>query len=90
MLSGPRAAEIWSSVLGRSVQYAGHDMDRFEQQFRQRAPAWLAFDVRMMFESYIQYGFAATHDDIQAVTTLLGRAPRGYEEFARETARLWQ
>jgi hypothetical protein len=46
--------------------------------------------LRMMFEAYMQHGFAATRDDIETVTALLGHAPRRYEEFAREAARMWQ
>src|ERR1700721_2960944 len=55
-LSGPKAASIWSKVLGKKIRYGGHDMDAFEEQMRKRAPSWSAFDVPMMFEGYLERG----------------------------------
>jgi uncharacterized protein YbjT (DUF2867 family) len=90
IVSGPGAAAIWSEVLGKKIEYAGHDMDAFEKQMRDKSPAWSAFDIRMMFQGYIERGFVAGEDDIETLTTLLGHAPRRYIDFARETAITWQ
>jgi len=90
VLSGPQIASIWSGLLGREVDYAGDDMDSFERQMRQSAPAWSAFDIRMMFQGYLERGFVAGPDDIETLTKLLGHPPRRYEDFARETAEDWQ
>jgi uncharacterized protein YbjT (DUF2867 family) len=90
VVSGLDAAAIWTEVLGRKIKYAGHDMDAFEKQMRDKAPAWSAFDIRMMFQGYIERGFVAGDDDIETLTTLLGHAPRRYIDFARETAVVWQ
>ena len=90
VLNGPQMASIWSGLLGREIHYAGNNMDAFEQQMRQRAPAWSAFDMRMMFQGYIERGFVADENDIEALTNLLGHPPRRYEDFARETAQTWQ
>ncbi len=90
VLSGARVASIWSELLNKPVQYAGNDTDRFEAQMQERAPAWSAFDIRMMFQGYIERGFAAEPSDLQTLTVLLGHPPRRYEDFARETARKWQ
>lgn len=89
VLSGPLAAQIWTAVLGKEVRYAGEDMDAFEQQMRQRAPSWSAFDIRMMFQSYLERGFTAEPGDVEALTKLLGHPPRRYEDFAREVATSW-
>ena len=90
VLSGPKIASIWSRVLGKEIRYAGDDMDAFEQQMRKKAPSWSAFDIRMMFQGYIERGFVAGDGDIETLTTLLGHAPRRYKDFARETAVAWQ
>ena len=90
VLSGPRIAQIWSELLGKRIHYAGDNMDAFEQQMRQQAPPWSAFDMRMMFEGYLQRGFVAGEGDLETLTNLLGHAPRRYEDFARETAKAWQ
>src|ERR1700678_2996172 len=90
MLSGSKAAAIWSSLLDKEVRYVCEDMDAFEEQMRTHAPSWSAFDIRMMFQGYLERGFAAEKGDLKALTELLGHAPRSYEEFARETALEWQ
>jgi hypothetical protein len=64
-------------------------MDAFESAMREHAPAWSAFDMRMMFAGYLERGFAADGKAVATLTTLVGRAPRAYEAFARETADTW-
>jgi uncharacterized protein YbjT (DUF2867 family) len=89
-LSGPKTASIWSNLLGKEIHYAGGDMDAFEEQMRKSAPSWSAFDIRMMFEGYLERGFIAEDGDIETLTKLLGHTPRRYEDFARETFLNWQ
>jgi len=89
-LSGPKAASIWSKLLGKEIRYGGHDMDNFEEQMRKTAPSWSAFDIRMMFEGYLERGFVAEDGDLETLTKLLGHSPRRYEDFARETLVKWQ
>src|SRR5450432_4329324 len=90
VLSGPKMASIWSGLLGKDIRYSGDDMDAFEEQTRKQAPSWSAFDIRMMFEGYLERGFVAEAGDVEKLTKLLGHAPRRYEDFAAETAALWK
>ena len=90
VLSGPGMASIWSGLLGKEVRYSGDDMDAFEEQMRKRAPSWSAFDIRMMFQGYLERGFVAEAGDVETLTNLLGHAPRRYEDFAKETVLSWQ
>jgi uncharacterized protein YbjT (DUF2867 family) len=90
VLSGPKIASIWSRLLGKEIRYSGDDMDAFEAQMRKTAPSWSAFDIRMMFEGYLERGFVAEDADLETLTKLLGHAPRRYEDFARETLLKWQ
>jgi uncharacterized protein YbjT (DUF2867 family) len=89
-LSGPKAASIWSKVLGKEIKYAGDNLDIFEEQMRNHGPAWAAFDIRMMFQGYLERGFVAEAEDAPILTKLLGHEPRSYEDFANETMREWQ
>jgi hypothetical protein len=57
---------------------------------REKMPSWSAYDLRMMFQGYFDRGFAATETEVARLAKLLGRAPRSYEDFAEETARLWK
>jgi uncharacterized protein YbjT (DUF2867 family) len=90
VLSGPKTASIWSGLLGKEIRYAGDDMDAFEEQLRKRAPSWSAFDIRMMFQGYLERGFVAGAGDIETLTKLLDHQPRRYEDFAKETALEWK
>lgn len=71
VLSGARVASIWSGLLGKTISYPGEDMDRFEAEFRQHSPAWSAFDIRMMFQGYLERGFAAEDGDLAALAAVL-------------------
>jgi hypothetical protein len=64
-------------------------MEAFEEQLRQIYPAWLAKDVRLMFQGYQDRGFAPSNADVATLTSLIGHAPRRYEDFVRETAAEW-
>jgi uncharacterized protein YbjT (DUF2867 family) len=90
VLSGPKAAAIWSKLLDKEIKYTGENMDGFEVQMRQKAPSWSAFDLRMMFQGYLERGFVAEAGDLETLTSLLGHPPRRYEDFAQETAEKWK
>lgn len=90
ILSGPDAASIWSGLLQKEIRYGGEALDPWEQQMRQMMPSWAAFDMRMMFQGYLERGFVAGDEDVKALTQLLGHPPRRYEDFARETALGWR
>lgn len=90
VLSGLKVASIWSGLLGKQVRYAGDDMDVFEKQMREHAPSWSAFDMRMMFQGYLERGFTAGEGDLEVLTRLLGHAPRHYADFAQETVSAWE
>ena len=95
-LAGPQAhtgkstAEAWSRALGKTIAYGGNDLDTWEQQSLQYLPAWMAFDFRLMYKLFQDKGFKATPADIHRQTDLLGHAPRSFENFVTETARIWK
>ena len=90
ILSGKQVASIWSGLLGKDIRYPGEDMDSFEEQMRKSAPSWSAFDIRMMFQGYLERGFVAESGDIATLTNLLGHPPRRYQDFAKETVEVWR
>lgn len=90
ILSGAQAATIWSEVLSTPVRYERVDLLALEEMTRASGrPSWAAFDIRMMFQAYLERGFAAGPSDIETLTDLLGHAPRNYRSFAKETAAVW-
>lgn len=87
--TGKTIAGLWSDVLGRSIGYAGNDLDALEQQLKAFGPAWLAYDMRLMMNRYQQDGAIASDAEIARLTTLLGHAPRSYRAFAESAAAAW-
>ena len=88
-LTGQDVARIWTEALGREVKYGGNDLDAFENKMAQFAPGWMAYDMRLMMHRYQEDGAAASKADVERLATLLGRAPRGYRDFAHATAKGW-
>jgi uncharacterized protein YbjT (DUF2867 family) len=89
MIDGPGNAALWGKALNKQVTYTGHDFDAWEKQMSAYFPGWLAYDMRAMFQGYVERGFASTDAEVSRVSKLLGHAPRTYEAFLRETAAGW-
>lgn len=87
--TGQTTADVWSQELGKPIVYGGNDLDAWEQQSLQYMPGWMAFDLKLMYEFFQKEGLKATAEDIDRQTKLLGHAPRGFTEFAREMAAMW-
>ena len=89
LLTGESTAATWAQVLGRPVVYGGDDLDAWENVQVQYLPHWMVFDFREMYLHFQQQGFKATGEDVEKQTRLLGHAPRAFDRFAAETARVW-
>jgi uncharacterized protein YbjT (DUF2867 family) len=91
MLTGPNAVATWSRLLRKQIVYAGHaDFDDFEAQLREKGgPSWLAYDLRIMFQGFVERGFSNTEVQTAQFAALLGHQPRTYSSFAEELAREW-
>jgi uncharacterized protein YbjT (DUF2867 family) len=88
-LSGETIAATWSEVLGRPIRYGGNDLNGMEQRLKATLPSWHAMDLRLMLNRYQTNGAVATPADIARLTSLLGRAPLYYRDFARDAAAQW-
>ncbi len=84
MLTGAKAAAIWSEVLGRTIAYPGDDTAGFEKNLRRFMPSWMAFDMRLMSERFLTDGMIPEAGDVERLTALLGRPLRSYRDFVAE------
>jgi uncharacterized protein YbjT (DUF2867 family) len=89
-LTGKAVAGIWADALGRPVAYAGDDTAAFERAVRARAPAWMAYDMRVMADRFQSDGMRPEPGDVEHLTGMLGRPLRTYRAFAAETAQGWR
>lgn len=87
--TGESTASVWSGALGKQIVYAGDDLDGWERQLTGRLPAWAVYYYRLMFEQLQGAGSRSTGEDLERQFALLGREPRKFDDFARETAAAW-
>ncbi len=90
VLTGPETAKIWSEALGRHIKYAGDDLDAWEQNSLQFMTDWMAYDLKLMYEFFHKHGLKSTPEDFERVYKILGKPPRKFRDFAKETAKMWK
>jgi uncharacterized protein YbjT (DUF2867 family) len=90
VLSGQACAKYWSDALGRTIKYGGNDMDAWEKQMSAYMPAWGVYDFRLMYEMFQAKGLKATDAQMKECETIVGHAPRSYQEFVKKTAAAWK
>ena len=69
-----------------SSQPAHDDTAGFEKNLRQFMPGWMAFDMRVMSERFLNEGMIPEAGDLQRLTEILGRPLRSYRDFVAEIA----
>lgn len=89
-LSGQTAAAVWSDALGKTVRYAGDDIGPFEARFRSFAPAWMAYDMRLMMARMQMDGEVGSAGAVERMQQELGTSLRSYRDYALETAERWR
>ena len=82
--TGAQIAAMLTQHLGKPVIYVGDDLKAWVAQVRAFMPGWLVRDLEIMFEHFLRTGLLATQAEIDALTALLGHAPRSYEDFVNE------
>ncbi|MFF5229828.1 NAD(P)H-binding protein [Dactylosporangium sp. NPDC000521] len=87
-VSGARAAQVWSEALGRPVRYDGDRPDWPDVLARHLSGAKLA-DYRRSYGFLARFHLPAPARDIAGTAELLGRPPRTYESYVRDTAGSW-
>jgi uncharacterized protein YbjT (DUF2867 family) len=87
--TGESTAAVWSRALGRTIKYAGDDLDAWEKASLEYLPDWMVFDFKMMYDHFQRHGLKGSAEAIARQTKLLGHAPRSFDAFAQETAQAW-
>jgi uncharacterized protein YbjT (DUF2867 family) len=88
-LNGPACAAVWAEALGREVRYTG-DGDDWIRYVESELEGHKRDDFLASF-AFIR-GLRAPTDprQLSATTTLLGRPPRSYAEYVRDTLERWR
>jgi len=88
--TGSETAAAWGRALGRTVAYAGNDLETWEKHMLAVRPDWMVFDIKLMYAHFQKNGWKAKEGDVAILGRVLGRPPRAFEDFAAETAALWK
>jgi uncharacterized protein YbjT (DUF2867 family) len=89
-INGHAAAELWSTNLGKKINYAGNDLDAWEKEALKMLPAWMVYDFRLMYALFQEKGLEATKKEVEEVERLLEHPPRSFASFVAETAENWR
>jgi uncharacterized protein YbjT (DUF2867 family) len=83
-LTAATAAKAWSAALGREIVPGADDLAAFEQQMASYAPAWLAYDMRLMMGGIQEIGMRGEEGAVERLQAILGRPLRRYAGFVQE------
>lgn len=95
-LVGPEAltvdqvCQVYAKYLGKTIRYGGDDLDAWEEQNKAYIPDWLLRDWKKMYAFFQREGLKATVADYIQQEKILGRAPKSFEIFVKETAQNWK
>jgi len=87
--TGEEVADAWGEALDGTIVYVGDDLDMWEEGASAMMPAWLVADLRIMWAHFLERGLLATPEDLALQARVLGREPRRFEDFVRETIAAW-
>lgn len=88
-LTGPECAAVWSAALGREVRYTG-DGDDWRLHVERSLEGRKRDDFLATFPLLRDYEVATDPVALAATTALLGRAPRSYADYVRDTLARWR
>ena len=89
-VTGESTAAEWSRALGKTIKYAGDDLDAWEAQNRAYLPPATLYDFKLMYAFFQREGFQATPADLAQLTSVLGHPPRAFAAYASEMAKAWK
>ncbi len=83
-ISGPGAAKVYASHLGREVHYGGDDVDQWGKPVEAFLPPWLLGSLKQMFLGQQQHGGVADADAVAASAAAVGHPLRTFDAFVTE------
>jgi uncharacterized protein YbjT (DUF2867 family) len=88
--SGPACAAVWSAALGREVRYTGDDEQTWTRPLRERLSGRKQEDFLNTYRIISRFYVPTEPRDVARTTELLGRPPRCYGEYVRDTLARWR
>ena len=89
-LTGADCAAEFSKAVGKPVAYAGNDLVAWAKSMAPYMPAWAVYDYAIMYGAFQAKGLVATPAQLAETRAILGREPRRFSDFVRETVAGWK
>lgn len=83
-LTGRKTAAIYSELLNKKISYPENALYLWENQLRGKLPDWQIEEYKMMYEFFLIDGLGARGDAHEKREKILEKAPRRFEDYARE------
>lgn len=88
-LTGADCARAYGEVFGREVRYGGNDLQAWARESGKMLPAWMVYDLALMYALFQDRGLHATAEQIAETERIVGHLPRTFGDFVQETATVW-
>ena len=89
-VTGADCANEFAKALGKPVVYAGNDLAAWAKSMAPYLPAWAVYDYALMYAMFQAKGLKATPAQLAETRAILGREPRKFSDFVRESVAAWK
>ena len=89
-VTGNSCAADFAKALGKPVVYGGDDLAAWAKSMAPYMPAWAVYDYALMYAMFQAKGLKATPAQLGETRTILGREPRTFSDFVKETTAAWK
>ena len=89
-VTGNSCAADFAKALGKPVAYGGDDLAAWAKSMAPYMPAWAVYDYALMYAMFQAKGLKATPAQLGETRTILGREPRTFSDFVKETTAAWK
>lgn len=90
VLTGEAVAAVFSKHLGRTIHYAGNDLEAWSKQAQHMMPEWMVKDLRDMYDYFQRYGLIVSEQERQAQARILKQPARTFDSFVAEVVPVWR
>ena len=89
-VTGNSCAADFAKALGKPIAYGGDDLAAWAKSMAPYMPAWAVYDYALMYAMFQATGLKATPAQLGETRTILGREPRTFSDFVKETTAAWK
>ncbi len=90
VVTGKDCAAEFAKALGKPVAYGGNDLSAWAKSMAPYLPSWAVYDYALMYAMFQTKGLKATPPQLAETRAILGREPRKFADFVRETVAAWK